>query len=165
MTSFIGRKLVKVQAARKAAEAEAERQRQVEAEKRRLAQEAKRLGRKAGRAMTVQTLAHMKRGPGRVSAHGVSRREVRAMAEKAEYYLGSEEGIREFERDVKRTALMVMLIDGLLGTQPWRAAPALSAAARVRYMENAARFLEDLRAAYGSNSQKLLEDVIDVEAK
>lgn len=102
---------------------------------------------------------------GRPAKNGVSPKEVKHLAEQVESYLSTEDGMERLEMDVKRTALLVMLIDGLLGTQPWRAAPMLAAASRVRFVENAIRLLEDLKQQSGGDAKKLVGEIIEVTVK
>lgn len=109
-----------------------------------------------------------KRGRGRTPAGGVSRREVEAMRERAIRYLDGTEGVRELETEVQRQAIVILLIDGVLGTEPWRASQGphgglVAANARIRYLDNAMRILEDMRRRLGQTGepQKLLEGVID----
>ena len=109
------------------------------------------------------------RKKGRAPTGGVSRREVKELRQRAAAYLDGEGGLRQLEAAVQHTALVILLIDGVLGTEPWRAAGGahgglIAANARLRYLENAARLLDDLRRSReGSAGPPLLEGVIDAE--
>jgi hypothetical protein len=110
-----------------------------------------------------------KRPKGRSAIGGLSRKEVRRLRALAEAYMDGPTGLKLLEADVKRTVITILLIDGLMGTEPWRAAggphgPLVSANARLRYLENAARVLEDMRRGQEAGSGvKLLEGVLDAE--
>ena len=109
------------------------------------------------------------RKKGRSPTGGVSKKEVAELRKRASSYLNGEGGMQEFEAAVQHTALVILLIDGVLGTEPWRAAHhahggLIAANARLRYLENAARLLDDLRRSRKSGSgPALLEGVIDAE--
>jgi hypothetical protein len=110
-----------------------------------------------------------KRARGRVPQGGLTRAEVKQLRALADTYLAGADGLQRLEGKVQHTALVILLIDGVLGTEPWRAAGGphggiVAANARVRYLENAARLLADLRAARGGESRpQLLDGVIDAE--
>ena len=97
------------------------------------------------------SLTKPKRPKGRPAVGGVSRKEVAGLKVKAAKFLDGKDGLQVFIGEVQLTALTILLIDGLLGTEPWRAAGngphggIISANARVRYLENATRLLEDLK--------------------
>src|SRR5574341_564566 len=61
-----------------------------------------------------------KRGRGRGAKAGISKKELRTIAAKADDFLNAEGGIRQYEAEVRRNALIIMMIDGLLGMEPWR---------------------------------------------
>jgi hypothetical protein len=108
-----------------------------------------------------------RRPKGRPATGGLTRKEVKALRAKAAAYLDGEGGLRGLEEAVLHTAVVILLIDGVLGTEPWRAAHGphggiIAANARLRYLENATRILDDLRRRQGSEP-KLLEGVIDAE--
>lgn len=126
--------------------------------------------RKAVKDVIPKRLKEPKRGRGRTALGGVSRREVRALEAEARTQLADDAGLRALEAEVQHKALVMLKIDGLYGTEPWRAAggphgPVVSANARVRYIEGAVRLLDDLRRSRGQTdaSTKLLEGVIDAE--
>lgn len=122
---------------------------------------------RAVRAVIPKGLRNLPKRPrGRTASGGVSRREVRELTLMAADFLNGEEGLRRFEAKVQLTALVSVLIDGLLGTEPWRAAagphgPIVAANARIRYMENAIRILEDMRKRSGAGQGKLTDGVFD----
>lgn len=135
---------------------------------------AKRALRREVRAVLPKGLRAPKRGKGRTPAGGLSRKEVAQLRVDAERYLDGEGGMEALESAVQHTALVILLIDGVLGTEPWRTAGPhggfVAAGARLRYMETAARLLEDLRRRLGrpalpapTPESKLLEGVIDAE--
>lgn len=150
---------------------EFERQRK-EAEAARAEVEAKRALRRAVRAaLPAGVKAGLpKRGKGRTALGGLSRKEVVRLRQRADAYMDGAQGLSLLEADVQRTVITILLIDGVMGTEPWRAAGGphgalVSANARLRYLENAARVLEDMRRgrdAQGSGA-KLLEGVLDAE--
>jgi hypothetical protein len=126
--------------------------------------------RRVVREVLPKSLKKPNRPKGRSAVGGVSRREVASLRAKATRFLNGEAGLRDLEASVQHTALVILLIDGVLGTEPWRAAYGahgglIAANARLRYLENAARLLEDLRRSRGQTSpnDKLLEGVIDAE--
>lgn len=107
---------------------------------------------------------------GRAPVGGLTRKEVKELRTQAARYLDGEGGLRGLEAAVQHTALVILLIDGVLGTEPWRASSGphggiIAANARLRYLENAARLLDDLRRSRGERpaGDKLLEGVIDAE--
>lgn len=126
---------------------------------------------RAVKAVLPKRMQMPKRGRGRSPAGGVSRKEVLAMrAEAAQQLGGGEAGLAALEAEVHRNTLVVLKIDGVLGTEPWRAqggphAGIIAANARLRYVENAIRILEDLRRRHGQSEpgMKMLEGVIDAE--
>ncbi len=108
------------------------------------------------------------RPKGRTPNAGIGKREVLALREKAKRFLGGAGGLAALEAEVQHTALVILLIDGVLGTEPWRAqggahSGLMSANARFRYLENAARILADIRRAVGSQDEQaqLTEGVFD----
>lgn len=140
----------------KAAEAEAEKRRELK---------------RAVRDVLPKGVKAPKRGRGRTPAGGVSRKEVAAIRARALSYLDGDAGMEALQTEVQRTAIVILLIDGVLGTEPWRAQGGphggiIAANARLRYLENAARLLDDLRRSRGQGGEpnaKLLEGVIDAE--
>lgn len=113
-----------------------------------------------------------RRKKGRTAVGGISRKEVKAIRERAAGFLDGDAGMDALQAEVQHTALVILLIDGVLGTEPWRTqhggphAGLIAANARLRYLENAARLLDDLRRSRGRSdepSNKLLEGVIDAE--
>lgn len=142
--------------------------------KRREAEEAEReeaarlaLKREVRAAIPKHVLERPRRPKGRPATGGLTRQEVKALKAQAREYLDGEGGLRALENAVAHTALVILLIDGVLGTEPWRAAHGphggiIAANARLRYLENATRILEDLRRSRGAGP-KLLEGVIDAE--
>lgn len=140
----------------KAAEAEAEKRREL---------------RRQVRAAIPKSIRVPKRGRGRTPSGGLSRKELLALHTKAAEFLQGATGLAAFEAEVKQTAIVICLIDGVLGTQPWRSAGGphaglIAANARLRYLENALRILEDMRRSQGggaSEPAKLLEGVLDAE--
>jgi hypothetical protein len=109
----------------------------------------------------------IKRERGRPTIGGFSRKEVDQLHRQASKYIDDKGGLIRLEGNVQHTALVIMLLDGMLGTEPWRTSnAAVSAMARVRFMENAPRLLDDLRKARGASKMPdLLEGVIDAELK
>jgi hypothetical protein len=110
------------------------------------------------------------RKKGRTAIGGLSRREVAELRAKAARFLSAAGGGRELEEHVQHTVLTILLIDGVLGTEPWRASGGphsglIAANARVRFLDNAVRILDDLRRSRGGDdpNKKLLEGVIDAE--
>lgn len=110
------------------------------------------------------------RPKGRTAVGGLSRREVAALRVKAAAFLDGAAGTRALEEHVQHTVLTILLIDGVLGTEPWRAAGGphgglVAANARVRFLDNARLILEDLRRSRGDAepSAKMLEGVLDAE--
>lgn len=111
------------------------------------------------------------RPKGRTAKGGLTRKDVVELRRRAAVFLDGEAGLVELEAAVQHTALVILLIDGVMGTEPWRAAGSphgglISANARLRYLENAARLLDDLRRSRektGSGGPPLLEGVIDAE--
>lgn len=117
-------------------------------------------------------LAPKKRPRGRTPEGGVSRREMaRLRAEAVRQLDGGAAGIAELEREIQINTLVILKLDGVLGTEPWRAAigphgAVLPANARLRYVDNAVRILADMRASRGETSdpqKRLMEGVIDAE--
>lgn len=111
-----------------------------------------------------------KRPKGRTAVGGFTRKEVMTLRAKAAKFLSGEGGLQAMEAEVQHTAVVIMLLDGVLGTEPWRAANGphggiIAANARLRYLENAARILDDIRRSRGGESggPKLLDGVIDAE--
>lgn len=113
-----------------------------------------------------------KRKAGRAAVGGVSRKEVTALRIRAEGFLDGDAGMDALQTEVQHTALVILLIDGVLGTEPWRTQGGgphgglIAANARLRYLENAARLLDDLRRSRGRSDEpgnKLLEGVLDAE--
>lgn len=117
-----------------------------------------------------------KRGKGRSATSGFSKRELALLKSRAQMFLSGAPGLQALEQEVQQTALVILLIDGMLGTEPWRSASAgphagiIPANARMRYLESASRLLEDLRSARGlgpkdesSLMPPLLEGVFDAE--
>lgn len=126
--------------------------------------------RRAVRDVIPRSVRVPKRGKGRSPNGGVSKKEVAALRARAEAFLDGEAGMNALQAEVQRTALVILLIDGVLGTEPWRASGGphggiIAANARLRYLENASRLLMDIRQRNGSgdSSTKLLEGVIDAE--
>ena len=117
-----------------------------------------------------RALERPKRSRGQTALGGLSRKEVKVLREKAARYLAdlaNGRGLSTLEDDVQHTALVILLIDGVMGTEPWRASGGphggiIAANARLRYLENATRILADLRQSR-SAGPKLLEGVIDAE--
>lgn len=112
-----------------------------------------------------------KRGRGRTAAGGLSRKEVAELRRRAAAYLDGEAGMEALATEVQRQAVVILLIDGIMGTEPWRAAGGphaglIAANARLRYLDNAGRLLDDLRRSRGQSSdpqKRLMEGVIDAE--
>lgn len=126
--------------------------------------------RQAVKDVIPKRLKTPKRPKGRTGVGGVSRREVKALRAEAVTQLADAAGLTGLEVEIQRNALVMLKLDGLMGTEPWRAAGSahgalVSANARLRYVENAVRLLEDLRRSRGidasSSGTKLLEGVID----
>lgn len=110
---------------------------------------------KTVRGMIPKTLGRPKRPRGKVPQGGLNRKEIAALKAKASRYLAGGDGMSTLESDVQHTALVILLIDGVLGTEPWRASGGphggiIAANARLRYLENAQRILDDLRRRYPS---------------
>lgn len=122
--------------------------------------------RRAVRDVIPKDLRVPRRGKGRTAAGGLSRKEVAILRERALRYLNDEDGLTKLEAAVQHTALVILLEDGVLGTEPWRTPGPnggfVSANARLRYLENAARLLDDLRRRSGKPEPepRLLEGVI-----
>lgn len=131
--------------------------------------EARRALKRAVKDVLPADLKKPKRPKGRPPVGGLTRKEVAMLRERAAKFLDGKDGLSAFAKEAHHTALVILLIDGVLGTEPWRAAGSgmhggiISANARLRYLENAARLLEDLRRAMGGDEPKLLEGVIDAE--
>lgn len=112
-----------------------------------------------------------KRPRGRTAAGGISRREVAELRAMADRIMKADpaERLRLLTANVQRTTLVILLMDGLVGTEPWRVARTphgglMSANARARYLENAARVLDDIRQmSRGQEGPRLLEGVVDAE--
>lgn len=111
-----------------------------------------------------------RRPQGRNPKGGLTRKQVEALRTEAASYLVGEAGLSALEAKVKHTALVILLIDGVLGTEPWRAAGGphaglIAANARLRYLENAVRILDDMRRSAGQSTpnDRLIEGVIDGE--
>lgn len=143
-----------------------------EARERELEELKRRELRKAVRDAIPKNARMPKRPRGRTAVGGLSRKEVAALrAEAAKQLDGGEEGLAALEAEVQRNTLVILKIDGVLGTEPWRAAGGphagiIAANARLRYVENAIRILEDLRRSRGRQAdpnKRLLEGVIDAE--
>lgn len=132
---------------------------------------ARRTLRRTVREMIPKGLAAPQRRRGRTAVGGLSRKDVAALHVKAQRFLGGALGLQELEDEVRQTALVILLIDGVYGTEPWRVSALgghggiIAANARLRYLETAARLLDDLRRSRGSMEAepKLLEGVIDTE--
>lgn len=139
---------------------------QREAEAKRAEDDARRALRKAVREVIPRRVRIPTRPRGRPAAGGMTRKEVAALRAETNRQLGGgDEGIRSLEAEVQRTAIVILKIDGVLGTEPWRVAGGphaglIAANARLRYLENAARLLDDLRRSRGTTQGKLLEGVI-----
>lgn len=124
--------------------------------------------RRAVKQVIPKSVRVPKRPRGRTGVGGLSRKEVAQLRSLATAFLDGEAGMKKLEAQVQHTALVILLIDGVLGTEPWRAATGphgglIAANARVRYLENATRILDDLRRRSGHDTPKLLEGVIDAE--
>lgn len=139
----------------KAAEAEAEKRREL---------------RRVVKSVIPKSVRVPGRPKGRTPTGGLSKREVAELRARAVAFLDGEAGLEALQGEVQRTALVILLIDGVLGTEPWRASGGphggiIAANARVRYLDNAVRILEDLRRsrAGGATGPKMLEDIIDAE--
>lgn len=134
----------------------------------RRAKEAKRALKEAVKGVLPKSLTAPKRKKGRTPDGGLSKREVRLLREQAKRFMTGTGGLAALEAEVQHTALTILLIDGVLGTEPWRASAGphggiVAANARVRYLENAARLLADIRRGKDEATPKLLEGVIDAE--
>lgn len=128
--------------------------------------------RRAVAGVIPKNLRTPKRPRGRTPAGGMSKKEVaRLRAEAASQLEGGDAGLAALEVEVQRNILVILKIDGVLGTEPWRSqggphAGLIAANARLRYVENAIRVLEDMRRRGGQQSdpnKRLLEGVIDGE--
>ena len=121
---------------------------------------------KAVMGVLPKSLTAPTRPRGRTPPGGIGRGELLKLREKAASYLRPGASMTELEAEVQHTALVILLIDGLLGTEPWRNQGGMggmvAANARVRYMENAARLLDDLRQHRAGVEPALLAGVIDV---
>lgn|SRR5574341_25463 len=120
--------------------------------------------RQAVKAVIPKKVLAPTRRRGRGPTGGVSPREVAFLRARAQQFQAAG-GLPALEAEVQHTALVILLIDGLLGTEPWRVpghlGGTISASARFRYLENATRLLEDLRRSRGD--RPLLEGVFDAE--
>mgnify|MGYP001574769875 CR=1 FL=1 len=131
--------------------------------------ETTRVLRRAVKAVLPKGIQVPVRPRGRPSTAGVGRREVAVLRAKATAFLLGEEGLRNLETEILHTALVIQLVDGLLGTEPWRTAGGrhggmLAASARLRYLENAARLLDDLRRRRrDASGPRLLDGVMEAE--
>lgn len=133
--------------------------------------EARRDLRRAVREVIPKTVRLPKRGKGRTPSGGVSKREAAEIVKRATAFLDGEVGLEALQVEVQRTAIVILLIDGVLGTEPWRAQGGphggiIAANARQRYLENAARLLDDLRRSRGQSSDpqnRLTEGVFEAE--
>lgn len=156
MTSFV--KLARHDAA--VAKAEAER-----LEKERIAQ----LRRDVKAGLPKHLLRVPKRGRGRGATGGISRREAALLeVEATEYLTTGETGIAKLRAKIKLKAVQMLLIDGIMGTEPWRAgtgihAPLIAANARLRYLDNAIRILNDIGGGKVEPGKALTEGVFDAE--
>jgi hypothetical protein len=117
-------------------------------------------------------IAAKPRKRGRAPVGGISRKEVAAMRAEAVAQLGGgDDGLAALTQEIQTNTLVMLKINGLLGTQPWRASEgphggAIPANARLRYVEDAIRILEDLRRSRGKGGEpekRMLEGVIDAE--
>ena len=99
---------------------------------------------------------------------GITPEEVKGLRKKARSYLKDPQ-FHKLRADVKENTLLVILMDGLLGTEPWRNAGAgphaagLAQDARLRYVKLASALLEQLEKVAPKEEKKLLEGVIDAE--
>jgi hypothetical protein len=122
---------------------------------------------RAVRAAIPKALRVPRRSRGRPPVGGLTRKEVAALRRQAGGYLDGEAGLAGLEVAVQHTALVILLIDGVLGTEPWRASGPhggiIAANARLRYLENATRILDDIRRRSGADRPKLLDGVIEAE--
>lgn len=163
MTSFVKLKrhqeaMAKARAERAESEAQAQKRREL---------------REAVKAVIPKRVLEVpRRKKGRTAVGGISRKEVKAIRAEADHFLDGDAGMDALQARVQHTALVILLIDGVLGTEPWRThgggphAGLIAANARLRYLENAARLLDDLRRSRGRSDEpdnKLLEGVIDAE--
>lgn len=134
-------------------------------------QEKKKALREAVKEVIPKSVLMPKRPRGKGPAAGIRRSEVAAFREESKEFLDGIDGFHKYERRVRETALTMILIDGLQGTEPWRSkgphAGAIAANARVRYLDNALRVMEDMRASLKleEGGNKLLKgaDVFDAE--
>lgn len=126
--------------------------------------------REAVKSFIPKKLLVPKRKRGRTAVGGVSKKEVKALRIRAQSFLDGDAGMDALQEEVQHTALVILLIDGVLGTEPWRTPSGgpnpgfIAANARLRYLENAARLLDDLRRSRGRSDEPgaaLLEGVID----
>jgi hypothetical protein len=113
-----------------------------------------------------------KRPKGRTAVGGLSKREVAEIKARAVAYLDGDEGLEALQSEVQRTAIVILLIDGIMGTEPWRGSgspygAAIAPAARLRYLDAASRILDDLKRSRGrggdDETSNLLEGVVDAE--
>lgn len=126
--------------------------------------------RRAVKSVIPKSVRTPTRPKGRTAAGGLTRKEVAELRRRALLYLDGEAGVEALQLEVQRQAIVILLIDGVLGTEPWRASGGphggiIAANARLRYLENAGRLLEDLRRSRGDKApnDRLLEGVIDAE--
>lgn len=99
-----------------------------------------------------------KRPVGAPAKGGITKKQVMELRAKARRFLAGAQGLAALEAEVQHTALVILLIDGVLGTEPWRASGShsglMSANARFRYLENAARIIQDIRRAVGAQDEQ-----------
>lgn len=140
----------------RAAEAEADKRREL---------------RKAVKDVLPRNVRIPKRGKGRTPSGGISKRELAAIRARAVQYLDGEGGLAALQAEIQLTAIVILLIDGVIGTEPWRVqggphAGIITANARMRYLDSASKLLEDMQRARGSSSDpqaRLTDGVFDAE--
>lgn len=124
--------------------------------------------RKTVKSVIPKSALAPKRRKGRTATGGLSKREVAEIKARATAYLDGEEGFEALKAEVQRTAIVILLIDGIMGTEPWRGSgspygAAIAPNARLRYLDTATRLLDDLSRSMGKSetpTDRLLEGVI-----
>lgn len=107
-----------------------------------------------------------KRRAGRPGKGGIGKRKTRELREAVDYYLSGDEGRESLRLKMKKNMLMIMEIDALYATEPWRCGgrnpEAMSANSRMRYLDNIDNVLRVIQGT-DSPDRLLTEGVLDAE--